>query len=188
MSEASTICPTWMLSWLSFTILNLPLPTCWIWARNTLLEPSTIHQLRTSSSSSLDCRCCFMPNKILSAVTPAIYCLLDYNNFCFKVLSNWCEKHCFVSRSPRRVITYSYSISKCQYPLVHFRNWAESINLQHSIRFFEGFKNCNILSVDKIESLNSNQYGFGGIRDRFDLVMPLAQLGDGGVFDHFRLK
>ena len=31
-------------------------------------------------------------------------------------------------------------------------------------------------------------YGFGGIRDRFDLVMPLAQLGDGGVFDHFRLK
>jgi hypothetical protein len=30
--------------------------------------------------------------------------------------------------------------------------------------------------------------GFGGIRDRFDLVMPPARLGDGGVFDHFRLK
>ena len=111
MSDASTICPTWILSWLSFTILNLPLPTCWIWARNTLLEPSTIHQLRTSSSSSLDCRCCFMPNKILSAVTPAIYCLLYYNNIYFKVLSNWCEKDCFLSCSPRRVITNRIAFS-----------------------------------------------------------------------------
>ena len=116
-SDASIIFPTWILSWLSFTILNLPLPTCWIWARNTLLEPWTIHQLRTSSSSSLDCRCCFMPNKILSAVTPAIYCLLYYNNIYFKVLSNWCEKDCFLSRSRRHDITNRIAVPSASIPL-----------------------------------------------------------------------
>jgi hypothetical protein len=35
----------------------------------------------------------------------AIYCLLYYNNFCFKVLSNWCEKHSFLNRSRRHDIS-----------------------------------------------------------------------------------
>jgi hypothetical protein len=47
----------------------------------------------------------FYAEQILSAVTPAIYCLLYYNNIYFKVLSNWCEKDCFLSRSPRHDIT-----------------------------------------------------------------------------------
>ena len=81
--EASTICPTCILSWLSFTILNLPLPICWIWARNTLSEPWTIHHIGTPS---LDCPCCFLPYKILSAVAQATYCLLIIIIF---VLRSW---------------------------------------------------------------------------------------------------
>lgn len=66
-SEASTICPTWMLSWLSLTILNLPLPICWISARNTLVESWIIHHVQASPV-----RCSFLPNKLFSAKTPII--------------------------------------------------------------------------------------------------------------------
>lgn len=137
-SEASTICPTCILSWLSFTILNLPLPTCWIWARNTLSEPWTIHHTGTPS---LDCLCCFLPNKILSADAQAIYCLLYYNNFCFQVLSKGCEKHWYY---------VCYNSSKWQYSLVHFRNWVNSMNLWYSIGIFEEFKKYNILPADEL--------------------------------------
>jgi hypothetical protein len=64
-SDASTICPTWVLSWLSLRILNLPLPTCCICARNTWLECWTTHHV----SISWGCCCFFLLNKILSPGT-----------------------------------------------------------------------------------------------------------------------
>jgi hypothetical protein len=59
-SDASIIFPTWVFSRLSFTIMNFPLPTCWICARNTWLECSTIHHARTSSLCP-----CLLLNKML---------------------------------------------------------------------------------------------------------------------------
>ncbi len=59
-SDASIIFPTWVFSRLSFTILNFPLPTCWICARNTWLECSTIHHASTSSLCP-----CLLLNKML---------------------------------------------------------------------------------------------------------------------------
>ena len=75
-SDASTIFPTWVFSWLSFTILNFPLPICWICARNTWLECSTTHHAHTSSLCP-----CFLLNKMLPAWTLERSWVLYYNNF-----------------------------------------------------------------------------------------------------------
>jgi hypothetical protein len=75
-SDASIIFPTWVFSRLSFTIMNFPLPTCWICARNTWLECSTIHHARTSSLCP-----CLLLNKMLRPWTLDRAWVLYYNNF-----------------------------------------------------------------------------------------------------------
>ena len=75
-SDASIIFPTWVFSRLSFTILNFPLPTCWICARNTWLECSTIHHARISSLCP-----CLLLNKMLRPWTLERSWVLYYNNF-----------------------------------------------------------------------------------------------------------
>ncbi len=82
----------------------------------------------------------FFAEQYLSALSPAICCLLYYNNFCFKVLSNGSDEG--VSRV---VITVQASVFACSFQKLSYN----SINHWYSISVFEEFKNCNILSFDK---------------------------------------